>query len=212
MGMIIEESNKNIMIQDLITEIANKTQGITVEQIAIARKRYENDPRSIDEIRKELERLSKEITEAAIRRKETEQQFAVNSIESKPLVVDTEQRQSIEEEKSEEDYYKTEILELDFKDVDVKENVNEVPIMIQNSDKLQHNVSESMSTDSMELDSMFAQENNNPNMQLEDTKAKQMIKVMDSNGFSSTMNLVFVLTTMSIVGLFIASIVILISK
>ena len=212
MGMIIEESNKNIMIQDLITEIANKTQGITVEQIAIARKRYENDPRSIDEIRKELERLSKEITEAAIRRKETEQQFAVNSIESKPLVVDTEQIQSNEEEKSEEDYYKTEILELDFKDVDVKENVNEVPIMIQNSDKLQHNVSGSMSTDSMELDSMFAQENNNPNIQLEDTKAKQMIKVMDSNGFSSTMNLVFVLTTMSIVGLFIASIVILISK
>ena len=208
MGIIIEENNKKAMIQDLITEIANKTQGITVEQIATARKRYESDPRSLEEIKKELERLSKEITEAAIRRKEAEQQFTVNQIGPKPSVVDTEQRQSIEQENVEEDYYKTEVLELDFEEFDNKENVNEVPIMMPNSDNLQQNVS----TESMELESMFAQENNNSNRQLEDTKAKQMIKVMDSNGFSSAMNLAFILTTMSIIGLFIASIVILISK
>lgn len=69
----ISEINKEEKVNELIEEIARKTQGITTTQIAKAKEIYKYDTRSLEEIAQELITISHQITKEFLqkqRRKE----------------------------------------------------------------------------------------------------------------------------------------------
>lgn len=224
----MEMELKNKEIKKLITRIANKTLGITEEQVQKAMKMYENDPRTLDEIEQELESISKEISEATRKKIEAKRQNHLSQIQGTSLEIGDEGSNTLQSHlidipesthqmtsEDSDDYYKTEILELDELKVDTEEYVNEEPILIPQNDNLHYDVNKS---DSNELASMFSQNETQSQTSYHQTqeKGKQLVKkqnsVNNSNGFSSAMNLAFILSVVSILGLFIASVVILLNK
>lgn len=265
--MFDEMIGKNKKIQDLITEIANKTLGITPEQIAKAREMYRDDPRSLDEIRAELEKLSAKITDETIKRKEMyEKMFGANEsktdkkefVSTSDTVQDNntqspDQAESNQNEQpdgnepaapedlqetvnessdtsdkpqsdlTDDEYYKTEFLDLDLGDFDLSEGVNyPEPVL----EELRQNMSTdgdlTASAQTSELDSMFAPAEQTPAQAAQtktDEKGKTMVKtanegstINNNGGYSSALNLSFMLSTVSILGLFLASVLILISR
>lgn len=208
MEFIRDMESKNKQINDLITQIANKTLGITPEQIEKARQMYKDDPRSLEEIKAELLVHSKRITDHTLRQKELEAAFKNDKEkEHKPEPIQDDN----------EGYYKTEYLDLS----DLQEFVAETeegplePVMTSIPD-------EPTRTSSDELSSMFQQQTpqvqTQPEKQVTEEKGKSLIKTAQPNnignqgGFSSALNLSFMLSTVSILGLFIASMVILLSR
>ena len=57
------DMDRNTEINNLITHIALKTEGITTEQIERAREMYKDDPRDIEDIERELWEYSGQIRE-----------------------------------------------------------------------------------------------------------------------------------------------------
>lgn len=209
MEFIRDMESKNKQINDLITQIANKTLGITPEQIEKARQMYKDDPRSIEEIKAELLAHSKRITDHTLRQKELESAFKNEK--------EKEHKAEVAQDDN-EGYYKTEYLDLsDLQEyvVQTEEGPTE-PVMTSVAD-------EPTKDSSNELDSMFQQptpEQAQPQSakQATEEKGKSLVKTTQPNnignqgGFSSALNLSFMLSTVSILGLFIASMVVLISR
>lgn len=209
MEFIRDMESKNKQINDLITQIANKTLGITPEQIEKARQMYKDDPRSIEEIKAELLAHSKRITDHTLRQKELESAFKNEK--------EKEHKAEVAQDDN-EGYYKTEYLDLsDLQEyvVQTEEGPTE-PVMTSVAD-------EPTKDSSNELNSMFQQptpEQTQPQSakQATEEKGKSLVKTAQPNnignqgGFSSALNLSFMLSTVSILGLFIASMVVLISR
>ena len=103
MEFIRDMESKNKQINDIITQIANKTLGITPEQIEKARQMYKDDPRSIEEIKAELLAHSKRITDHTLRQKELESAFKNEK--------EKEHKAEVAQDDN-EGYYKTEYLDI----------------------------------------------------------------------------------------------------
>lgn len=241
--LVVDMEKKNAEIDEMIDSIASRTLGITSEQIVKAKEMYHDDPRSLDEIKEELEELSRQITEETRRREEMEDRMREFSAEDRiGEIVHAKESVTteapIQETNSDEGYYKTEILDLsdlegyvgqvesgpdepvmtdipgeldDFGSLDIP-----VPIptpQIPETDELTNMLGDSNVPG---LDSLPGLENVTGDMVAD--KGKMLVKTPETSnisneaGFSSAMNLSFMLSTVSILGLFIASMLILLSR
>lgn len=255
--MFDEMIGKNKKIQDLITEISDKTLGMTAEQIATAREMYRDDPRSLDEIRAELERLSAKITDETIKRKEMyermfgkkegktdEKEFAGYSVPkeyefrnelpagNEPVVPEDLQKSvndnsdnfdKTKPEPTDDEYYKTEFLDLDLGDFDLSGGVNYTePVLEELRPNMSTDEPLTASAQTSELDSMFTpaeQTSAQVSQAKTGEKGKTMVKtanevgnINNNGGYSSALNLSFMLSIVSILGIFLASVLILISR
>jgi hypothetical protein len=113
-----------------------------------------------------------------------------------------------------DDYYKTEVLDFDFEEIDTETDVHLEPTLIPQDDNLQGTL---QSTNNFELSSMFEDEHKKiSSEQKTSEKGKTLLKTNNSinnnSGYATTLNLAFMMSTISIVGLFVASIIIYASR
>ena len=244
--LVVDMEKKNAEIDEMIDSIASRTLGITSEQIVKAKEMYHDDPRSLDEIKEELEELSRQITEETRRREEIEERMREFSAEDRigEIVHANESEVATEapiiETSGDEGYYKTEILDLSDLEgyVGQVESGPDEPVMTEYNGAsddfgglglaIPVSIPEPQMPEPDELTNMLGDSNvpgldalpglENVTGDMVAEKGKMLVKtpeasnISNEGGFSSAMNLSFMLSTVSILGLFIASMLILLSR
>ena len=210
---------KNTEVQRFILEQA-QLQNIPKLYIDIIKDNYYNNPRALEDIKKEIKLLFTKLSTEGIRERKQEYQKSVNSDseverfvkDQSPLqtstILDINNNASIQEK-------------INMSTFDNVESVNQEK---QSRVILPTSINSQDSSTGEELNSMFDLNNqaslsqNTSSIAQSNSKGKAYVKsngksiLFDDNGFSNLMNISFILTIITILGIFLATIIILINK
>lgn len=211
---------KNIQIEKIILEQHQKNPNVSQKYIEIIKQNYINDPRTLEDIKMEIKLLFEKIADNENKKRQQENKTYVEKDSTKePLdtIISTEQstRISIIDNNLLTNYkQKTSTVD---SNASVNYGTNET--ISSSVNKYQQNMSMNK-----ELGSMFeqipqeSQISQGVSNAQSNSKAKTYVKsngkqlITDNNGFSSFMNISFIITIISILGIFLATILILINK
>lgn len=210
--------DKNIQIKKLIIEHAHQ-KNIPPAYIAIIEDNYHDDQRDIEVIKKEIELLFLKLSLPKNEKRKDDNQESVNH---QHQILDKTNGQSMPETLTQSDINSnaSEKNDRNMSIFDNQRSVNEQPTQ---PITFTSNNCQNISTGE-ELDSMFdsgnkteQSQNNRSNFQ-NNSKGKSYVKsngksiLFDSEGFLSIMNISFILTIITILGIILSTIIILIKK
>ncbi len=221
--MIVENTRQD-QIKNLIVKVANKTYGITTEHIKKAVIKYINDDRDLEIIEKELLELSAEIErtarEAEKKAREVENAVKTELTQSKPKTVPAPNQPPRNIGSS------PELPEQSVPVVDMPDNDNQPETKRQEPTTEDVNLQEPTIGDNLdELSAMFidykppkqAKQPAQTYTMSQPEKAKSLVKTNASptgnnKGQASLLNLCFIFSTITILGLFISTVLINLQK